>query len=348
MDSTHGSVDCPRPNWPHRSDALAPALSQHESCFEHHNVRSRTSNFPLRKRVAAHKHSTKGTLLWTPGQDSMVWEGAQPRKNWHQMAESLPWRNTSSIHRRSQFFGEMSYAPEERGRSWFSGSAIASQAPPQACSTMDGSRTSQTRAPPIIPRKVPELPQKPLAYRHNTPCLASHSNSQSARIDSRSHELKSKMSKPQRWPSQHKLRLAAAAATYLNSIPENRHHGITGDEILCDLENEPTYVELSLCLQTKSVLLDMVAFARALLDAVPGESHCSPVYEQLLHYAQQPLVRSRGMGWICDCIRTQNTRMEPQVYDVSAVRRFDIVQPCDAVGVGQPSPSMPMMRPPKG
>jgi len=155
--------------------------------------------------------------------------------------------------------------------------------------------------PPRVPRKTPELPQKPLAYRRSTPCLTSQAKNQS--VNSMDMPEPKRASKPQVWPSQHIFRLAAEAATYLNSIPENWYHGITGDGILADLEGQRTYVELCIDLRSKSVRLDRVAFARALLSAIPEETRHSPVYGQLWHYACQPLgqsiyARSKN-EWMC-------------------------------------------------
>lgn len=77
------------------------------------------------------------------------------------------------------------------------------------------------------------------------------------------------------WPPEKKVQLAAAASSWLNSIPQNKEKQTTGDQIRRMLDSNPSYIDLCEKLERMGLKLERAAFARALLAAVPDVNSAS-------------------------------------------------------------------------
>ncbi|OCL07063.1 hypothetical protein AOQ84DRAFT_342454 [Glonium stellatum] len=77
------------------------------------------------------------------------------------------------------------------------------------------------------------------------------------------------------WPPEKRVRLAAAASSWLNSIPQNKNKQTTGDQICRMLDSNPSYIDLCERLEGMGLKLERAAFARALLTAVPDVNSAS-------------------------------------------------------------------------
>ena len=179
---------------------------------------------------------------------------------------------------------------------------------------------------PKIPKKVPELPQKPLAYRHSLPALSElaalhrqagfvpamsafdevdnkpavhggvaadpsdprrrnlhhfeaiispNANSvrraQTVRTPRRSRPLDSfgPRSPKDSESFEITIRVAAVAATYVNSIPQNRGKNINGDEIRSILDKNPSLNDLCIALRLMGVTVYEESLAETLTGSVP-------------------------------------------------------------------------------
>lgn len=173
---------------------------------------------------------------------------------------------------------------------------------------------------PTVPGKTPQVPQKPLAYRHSLDVLsdavahqtissggfrstrdlrplkrsgtvaettaekrhyfenlptAARVNGlrrvQSMRAPLAAQTTESAWSRPEKVAnaSDITIRIAAVAATYVNSIPQNRGKNINGDEIRLVLEANPTLGDLCRMLRAMNVVLTEQDLKEALVKAIP-------------------------------------------------------------------------------
>lgn len=274
--------------------------------------------------ISDYTTSNPAPVRWTEEEDKFLLHARKSGLDWNQIQHlRFPHKTDNACRKRHERLPARRNAEEQD-------CPHHSLSKEESSESMPPLRLQHESVAPQVPKKIPELPQKPLAYRHSLPALSDvaalqpqqklfthlkpfqeqqypqhqHGEEFNETAKSSTSEMRRlhyfenvpsstaatglRRAQTMRTPSRARplesfgprsprdsqsfeitIRIAAVAATYVNSIPQNRDKDINGDEIRRVLEANPTLSDLCRMLRAMGVTVNEGTFADTLVRSVP-------------------------------------------------------------------------------